>query len=382
MTCRFNAAGRGRPSFFSHGTSAPVRRDIQERYRNDAFSSERPNVVMRIPSECESRVMPVPWVVETSVADRVILPHGDAVGRDDFHEWVWAQARDLLGVNEGTMTAVDAAARGLVASFLVIDAAAAPADRDWVASLPVASVEWWFANEAAARAAADLVANVRGCEVRGIRADAPVDHEAVSRAAFGPIAVAEFGLVKPAWENGLAQVAADATATIFIDPGLGFGTGLHETTQLCLAALSARHRGGRRLERVLDFGCGSGILGIAAAVLGAARVDAVEIDQQVHLAVSANARRNGVAERVFVTTHLPDASAPYDLVVANIVAPVLVEHAATLCRRVQKEHGCIVLSGLLADEVPRVADRYTAELGCRPLVRERGDWCCLAFLTD
>jgi ribosomal protein L11 methyltransferase len=325
--------------------------------------------------------MNVPWIVDTSVAERVILPNGEAVSRDDFHAWLWEQARGLLGVNEGTMTAVDAAAQGFAASPLVIDAAAAPADRDWVAKIPLASVEWWFDDEAAARAAADLVAHVRGCEVRGIRADAPADHDAASRAAFGTIAVAEFGVVQPAWEEGVAGVASDGTATIFVEPGLGFGTGLHETTQLCLAALSALHRDGR-LERVLDFGSGSGILGIAAAVLGATRVDAVEIDHHVHKAVAANANRNGVAERVVITAHLPAEAAPYDLVVANIVAPVLLEHAAALCRRVKPQRGCLVLSGLLADDVPAVADRYTAELGCRPLVRERGDWRCLVFVIE
>jgi len=337
---------------------------------------------MTIPRNREPGLAHVHWVVETAVADRVILPNGDAVARDDFHGWVWEQAPDLLGVNEGTMTAVDAAALGFVANSLVIDAAAAPADRDWLARLPVATVEWWFAHEAAARAAADLVATVRGCEVRSVRADVQADHEAESRAAFGPIALAEFGIVRPAWEEGSAGVAPDGTATIFIEPGLGFGTGLHETTQLCLAALSGRSHAGRRLDRVLDFGSGSGILGIAAAVLGAARVDAVEIDHRVHPAVAANAGRNGVGERVFVTPHLPAESAPYDVVVANIVAPVLVEHAAALCRRVQPGHGWIVLSGLLAAEVPHVADRYAAELGCRPLVRERGDWRCLVFSLE
>jgi len=335
---------------------------------------------MASPGDCESRPARLPWVVEAFIADRVILANGEAVGRDEFYGWLWERVQGLLGVNEGTMTAIDAAARGLVASSLVIDAAAAPADRDWVAQIPVAAVEWWFADEAAARAAADLVANVRGCEVRGIRADESADHDATSRAAFGPIAVPGFGVVQPAWEDGVAEVAPDGRATIFIEPGLGFGTGLHETTQLCLAALSAWHRGGSRLGRVLDFGGGSGILGIAAAVLGATRVDAVEIDHQVHPAISANASRNGVAERVVVTTDLPAESAPYDFVVANIVATVLVEHAAELCRRVRADRGCLVLSGLLADEVPRVADRYAAELGRTPLIRERGDWRCLVFV--
>jgi ribosomal protein L11 methyltransferase len=337
---------------------------------------------MATPKDCESRPAQVPWVVEAAVAERLILPDAVAIGRDDFHGWLWEQAQGLLGVNEGTMTAVDAAARGLVASSLVIDVAAAPADRDWVAQIPVAAVEWWFADEAAARAAAALVANVRGCEIQRIRADDSADHDATSRAAFGPIEVAEFGVIQPAWEQGAAGVAPDGRATIFIEPGLGFGTGLHETTQLCLAAVCARHRGGTRLDRVLDFGSGSGILGIAAAVLGATRVDAVEIDHQVLPAILANASRNGVAERIVVTPHLPVESAPYDLVVANIVAPVLIEHATALCRRVRAGRGCLVLSGLLADEVPLVADRYTAELGCTPLIRERGDWRCLVFGID
>lgn len=337
---------------------------------------------MASPGDCESRPARLPRVVEAFIADRLILPGGDAVGRDEFHGWLWERAQGLLSVNEGTMTAVDAAARGLVASPLVIDAAAAPADRDWVSQLPVASVEWWFADEAAARAAADLVANLGGCEVRRIRVDESADQEAVARAAFGPIAVAEFGVVQPAWEDGVAGVAPDGSATIFIEPGLGFGTGLHETTQLCLAALSAWHRGGSRLDRALDFDSGSGILGIAAAVLGATRVDAVEIDYHVHPAIFANARRNGVADRVVVSTDLPAESAAYDLVVANIVAPVLVEHAKALCRRVRAGRGCLVLSGLLAAEVPSVVDRFAAELGRSPLVRERGDWRCLVFRID
>jgi ribosomal protein L11 methyltransferase len=331
-------------------------------------------------SESDPRPASVRCVVEASVADRVILANGEAVSRDDFYGWLWDRAHGLLGVNEGTMTAVDAAARGLVASSRVIDAAAAPADRDWVAQIPVAAVEWWFADEGAARAAAVLVANLRGCEVRGIRADESADHAATSRAAFGPIAVAEFGVVQPAWDDGVAEVAPDGKATIYIEPGLGFGTGLHETTQLCLAALSAWHRRGSRLGRVLDFGSGSGILGIAAAVLGATRVDAIEIDHNVHPAIFSNASRNGVAERVVVETDLPVESAPYDLVVANIVAPVLVEHAEALCCRVRAGRGCLVLSGLLAGEVPRVADRYALELGCTPLIRERGDWRCLVFV--
>jgi ribosomal protein L11 methyltransferase len=323
----------------------------------------------------------LPWIVEASVDTHVALPGGDAVERDDFHAWLWERANGLLGIDEGAVTAADAAARGLVPTDRVIDAAAAPRDRDWVAGLAVADVQWWFADEAAARAAAELVAGLRGCRVRGVRADEPVDHEAASRAAFGTIAVPWFGIVRPAWDEGGAVVGVDGAVTIFIEPGVGFGTGLHETTQLCLAALAERRRRGCRLDRVLDYGSGSGILAIAAAVLGAGRVDAVEIDDHAHPALRANARRNGVAERIHVAKVL-GAPGGYDLVVANIVAPVLIEHAAELCARVCSQDGALVLSGLLAADVPEVVDRYAALLGMRPRIQERGEWRCLTFSRE
>lgn len=332
-------------------------------------------------SECHPHV--VAWVVDAAVAASVTLPDGEAVDRDGFHAWLWERTAGLLGVDEGTVTAADAAARGLIPSRLVIDAAAAPADRDWVANLEVADEAWWFADEPAARAAVALVAEVHGCRLIGFHAaDAAdaVDHEAASRASFGPIAVPGFGVVRPAWEEGVAGVAADGTTTISIEPGLGFGTGLHETTQMCLAALADRHRRGGRCGRVLDYGSGSGILAIAAAVLGSTRIDAVEIDDRVHPAIVANACRNGVVERLRVTSSLPSDGGAYDIVIANIVAPVLLQHAAVLCPRVARGGGTVVLSGLLADDVPTVATRYAALLGCQPLVEERGDWRCLTYV--
>jgi len=319
------------------------------------------------------------WIITVSIDDTVMLPAGGVLGRDDFHAWLWDQADGLLGIDEGGVSAADAAARGLVPLGPVIDAAAAPPDRDWVAGLPVADAEWCFRDEAAARNAVALVAGVRGCRVHGTRERVPDDHEHLWRASFRPIAVPDFGTVVPAWEQGAAGVAEDGDVRIFIEPGLGFGTGLHETTQMCLAALADRRRCGGRLDRVLDFGSGSGILGIAAAVLGARRVDAVEIDTGVHGALRANARRNGVDIRFHPAAALGAVAGIHDVVVANIVAPVLVEHCADLCGRVAPGDGELILSGLLADETPAVADRYADRLGVRPRVRERGPWRCLSF---
>jgi ribosomal protein L11 methyltransferase len=319
------------------------------------------------------------WIVTATLDAAVALPGGDAVGRDDFHAWLWEQAAGLLGIDEGTVTVADAAARAIVPTDLVIDAAAAPPDRDWVAGLAVAEVEWWFQDEPAAREAVRLVADVTGCRVRGIRADVPVNHEAAARASFSPIHVPGFGVVRPAWEPGDAGVAEDGAATIYIEPGIGFGTGLHETTQMCLAALADCRRRRGRLGRVLDFGSGSGILGIAAAVFGAERVDAVEIDTTVHGALLANARRNGIEPRCHLTSQLPAAWETYDVVVANIVAAVLLEHAAELSDRLTRHDGELVLSGLRADDVPAVADCFAARLGTRPRIQSRGDWRCLSF---
>lgn len=317
------------------------------------------------------------WVVEVEAAARPVLPDGTAVGRDGLCDWLWAQADGLVGIDEGSMTAAAAAHDGLVATPVVIDAAPV-ADRDWLATRAVATVSCWFADEASARRAAGLVAGIDGCGIVGVRREVTIDHEAVARSSFPPIEIAGFGVVRPAWDEGVAGLAADGRATIFIEPGLGFGTGLHETTQLCLVALADHRRAGSQ-ARVLDYGSGSGILAIAAAVLGAEEVDAVEIDEHAQRAIADNARRNGVADRCRVLGRLADDRRPYDLVVANIVAPVLLEAAEAVCRRVSRQGGGLVLSGLLAADVPPVAARYAALLDARPTVQARGEWRALAF---
>lgn len=320
---------------------------------------------------------PPPWIVAVTLDESITLPDGGMAGRDEFHAWLWERAGGLLGIDEGTVTATEAAASGLVPAGMVIDTAAAPPDRDWVADLAVADVEWWFADERSVRAAASLVADLAGCRIRGIRVSEPVDHE--QPAAFGPVAIPGFGTVRAAGDVGGAGVDGNGEATIFIEPGLGFGTGLHETTQLCLEVLADRRRRNGRFDRVLDHGSGSGILGIAAVVLGAARVDAIEIDTNVHAALRDNARRNGVEGRIHLARDLPFATDPYDVVVANIVAAVLLEQADVLCGHVSRRGGELVLSGLLADETPAVAERFAALLGVRPRITERGGWRCLSY---
>ena len=324
----------------------------------------------------------VTWFVDLEVDATVDLPESPAVARDAFLEWLWAAADGLVGVDEGAVDVFEAATLGLVESPLVIDAAAAPADRDWVGSLATARIACGFDGEAAAREAAAWLGGLRGCRVAAIRAETARDENAW-RDAFGPIEVAGFGTVRPAWEPGTAGPGRDG-ATIFIEPGVGFGTGLHETTRLCLAALAAWQRANLPFDRVLDFGSGSGILGIAAAVLGAREVDAVEIDATVHGAIQANAARNGVDARVRVSAALPAADTGYDLVVANITADVLLEHAEALSAAVRSgpeggRIGGLVLSGLRGDAADHVAARYAHLLATEAIHTALGDWHCLRF---
>jgi len=156
---------------------------------------------------------------------------------------------------------------------------------------------------------------------------------------------------------------------LFLDPGLAFGTGTHPTTALCLEWLDAHPPVGLS---VIDYGCGSGILAIAALKLGAAEVLGVDNDPQALTATRDNAARNGLEGRVKVT--LPDEFEvpPADLVLANILANPLIELAPRLAALV-RPGGRIVLSGILADQAQAVADAYGPWFDISPPV-QREDW--------
>lgn len=165
------------------------------------------------------------------------------------------------------------------------------------------------------------------------------------------------------------RVDEPGCATLLLDPGLAFGTGTHPSTALCLDWLA--HNPMRDLD-VLDFGCGSGILGIAALLLGARRCTAVDIDPQAILATRDNAQQNGVGERMRALEH--DASfAPFgaDLVLANILARPLVE-LAPLLRASLKPGGHIVLAGLLDRQADEVRAAYAADFEFEPDVSREG----------
>jgi ribosomal protein L11 methyltransferase len=156
-----------------------------------------------------------------------------------------------------------------------------------------------------------------------------------------------------------------------LDPGLAFGTGTHPTTALCLEALEGLELSGKS---VLDYGCGSGILSVAALKLGAARALAVDIDPQALLASGENARRNGVA--ALLTTSGPGTPLPrFACVIANILATTLIDLLPVLAGACESGAD-LLLSGVLASQADAVAAAY-APLFSLQGTRHRDDWCCL-----
>ncbi|MBK5929109.1 50S ribosomal protein L11 methyltransferase [Halochromatium salexigens] len=169
------------------------------------------------------------------------------------------------------------------------------------------------------------------------------------------------------------RVEAPNAVIIDLDPGLAFGTGHHATTALCLEWLDRAPLAGRTL---IDVGCGSGILAIAALKLGAARAIAIDHDPQALEATLENATVNAVADRLSVhpPEQMPQEAA--DLLVANILAGPLLELAPTLAR-LTKPAGRLALSGILAHQAEAIGNAYGADFALEP-AQQREDWILIS----
>ena len=167
---------------------------------------------------------------------------------------------------------------------------------------------------------------------------------------YQPIEITPQLWVYPVWETPPESI----DTVIRIDPGMAFGTGTHETTRLCMQVLAGLdvHAG-----TVIDYGCGSGILGITALKLGASRAVGVDIDPKAEIVSRENALINGVASRFAIQSAAETGGQTSDIVIANILAYALIDLAPALTKLVKPE-GVIVLSGILAHQVDDVIAAY------------------------
>jgi ribosomal protein L11 methyltransferase len=176
------------------------------------------------------------------------------------------------------------------------------------------------------------------------------------------------------------HIHAAGAAVVLLDPGLAFGTGTHPSTALCLEWLDAnanklRAPAGHSGARVIDYGCGSGVLALACAKLGAREVHCFDIDPQALIATRDNALANEVADRVHIHERAHDLPAGVDVLLANILSAPLCALAGDFAALV-RPGGDAVLAGLMRHETPEVTAAYAACFdvsGCG----ERGDWSCL-----
>ena len=220
-------------------------------------------------------------------------------------------------------------------------------------------------------AAAAVKAAAQECGLKDLSYDSETledqDWVRLTQSQFDPIQISERLWITPSWHKAPAGNAVN----LQLDPGLAFGTGSHPTTRLCLKWLDTQLKGG---ESVLDYGCGSGILTIAALKLGAGSAVGVDIDEQAIRASNDNAAQNDVQAHFYLPDSLPQGQ--FDVVVANILANPLRMLGEMLAART-KQGGRIVLSGLLAEQSEELGEIYSQWFDIEPAGTEEG-WARLS----
>lgn len=307
------------------------------------------------------------------------------VSRETFYDWLWALfgAQGLEGVHEGTVLCEGAAEQGLEADAWLLDSAQAPQSRDWIGQQEKVEAELYFSNPEGAGKAAEILRRMSELSVGLVQETPDEDWNAQWKASFlnaeEGLEIPPFWRIFPPWKNRQDVPLKAQEKFLRINPGAGFGTGTHETTQLCLQAvgewsLVSPAQG----SFVLDFGSGSGILAVGLAVLGA-KIDAVEIDPLALDNARENAQLNEVTDQISYSLELVQREQKYDLVVANILKPILLEFAGVLVSKL-KPQGRVILSGLIEKDVAAVSVAYSRLLpDFRIEVKSRGEWFALIF---
>jgi ribosomal protein L11 methyltransferase len=324
-----------------------------------------PKVLGRLMSESDSSTFCV--LVRIGFED----PHCREMVISDLLQAAYLAGSDFSGLDMGEAAP----------SERVFDQADAPYERDLVDRHSVDrqigdGLKFHFAHR---ESAAEFVESIR--ESAGV-VPFPViqqipfqDWNQKWRENFLGVDIAPFWRVEPSWKKSEVSEFKDQRV-IWMNPSLGFGTGEHATTQLCLEMVGDF----RNLEaqRVLDFGTGSGILAIGAAKLGAS-VDAVEIDAMALESAQDCARMNAVDSRIRFDQKLSVFQGPYDLIVANILKNVLISYSSLLVERM-KPGAHLILSGVLESDAAELLEHYKEKLGADCLISQKTHlgWC--AFL--
>ncbi len=221
-----------------------------------------------------------------------------------------------------------------------------------------------FATQALAQEAASLLALqdfFANCQLLGVAPVPEQDWVWLTQSQFAPVEITPDFWIVPTWHEPPKQ----AKKIIRLDPGLAFGTGTHPTTRMCLRWIAAHRMHGR----VLDYGCGSGILAIGAAKYGASQIDAVDIDADAVKSSQLNAQANGVE----LKAGMPDqVKGSYQTVLANILATPLKVLAPLLCSRVAAG-GSLVLAGILSRQAEELTAAY-APYGLLNVSDEEDGW--------
>ncbi len=239
-------------------------------------------------------------------------------------------------------------------------------------------VKFYLADDAEGRGELERIRNGLGREILTETIE-DEDWENSWKQYYAPIPVGERLLIVPEW----IETDGRGRVTLRLDPGIAFGTGSHATTRMCLEALEGAAGPGKR---VLDLGCGSGILGIAALLLGCESVQGCDIDPKAPEAAMRNASLNGIGDdrfRVCAGDVLSDEGmrrrlgGGYDVVLANIVADVIIP-LSTFVRRFMSENGVLICSGIIDDRCAEVENALRRSgFGILKHFREE-EWHCFA----
>lgn len=292
----------------------------------------------------------------------------DTTGTARMHELILLAPEERIEDVSDALEALDAL------SVSVEDAdAQTPAERALFGEpgMPAPKAGWQrsrvvalFADQTLARDAVDLLAPqafFEGCEVVGVRPVADEDWVRLTQSQFSPVDITPDFWIVPSWH----EPPAEAKTIIRLDPGLAFGTGTHPTTRMCLRWIARRELSG---QRVLDYGCGSGILAIGAAKFGASDIVAVDIDPAAVESTQINATNNHVT----LQAGLPDAAkGQFQVVLANILATPLKVLAPLLCSHVAAG-GHLVLAGILERQTEELQEAYAPWLRLEVSDREDG----------